>query len=66
MNETDNQIRAKEAVTACQSAEVEASKALTNAVESTKRARERYEAIFLAEEQAECARLRSTYNHCTK
>lgn len=59
MNETENQIRlrrAKEALASCQSSENEARKALAFAAEATKRAREKHEALFLAEEEAEVAR----------
>jgi hypothetical protein len=58
-SETENQTRlrrAKEALASCQSSENDARKALALAVESTKRAREKYETLFLAEEQAEVAR----------
>ena len=56
MNETENQIRlrrAKEALAACQSSENEARRVLAAAVESTKRAKEKYETLFMAEDKAE-------------
>jgi hypothetical protein len=67
-NETENQTRlrrAKEALAFCQAAEVEARKALASATESTKRAREKYEELFMAEENAERARRKNNYDHCT-
>lgn len=69
MNETENQTRlrrAKDALAFARETETSARKALSDAVEATKRAKERYEDLFLAEEQAECARLKSTYDHATK
>lgn len=68
INETENQIRlrrAKESVAAYQAAENEARKALASAVEFTKRAREKYEELFLAEQNRECAKRLADYNHCT-
>lgn len=64
--ETEDQTRvrrAKEAVALCQSRENEARKALAEAAESTKRAREKYEELFAASEQREVARRRAQYNH---
>jgi hypothetical protein len=58
-NETEDQTRlrrAKEAMASCQSAENEARKSLALAVESTKRSREKYEELFLAEEKREVFR----------
>jgi len=59
MNETETQIRlrrAKEALENSRAAETAARKALAEAVESTKRAKEKYEALFLANEAEECDR----------
>ena len=67
-NETETQTRlrrAKESVAAYQSAENEARKALADAIESTRRAREKYEALFVAEENLERARKLKQYSHCT-
>jgi hypothetical protein len=69
INETENQIRlrrAKESLATCQVAETEARKALARAIEGTKRARERYDELFIAEENQERARRIITYNHPTK
>ena len=66
--ETENQTRlrrAKENLVALKVAENEARKALAAAVESTKRARERHDELFLKEEIAERARRMKNYNHCT-
>ena len=66
--ETETQTRlrrAKESLASYQSSEIEARKALAAAVESTKRAREKYEELFLAEEELEYARKMVNYNHCT-
>lgn len=63
MNETENQTRlrrAKEAIAAFRETEAAARKALNDATEATKRAKERYEELFLAEEKAEAARRKST------
>lgn len=68
-NETEDQTRcrrAKEAVAICQERENELRKALADAVESTKRAREKYSELFQAAENREVARLKASYNHCTK
>lgn len=67
-NETETQTRlrrAKEALAAYQNAEAEARKVLAGAIESTKRARDKYAELFLAEETRERARRMDTYNHCT-
>lgn len=67
-NETENQTRlrrAKEAVAFCQAAEAKARKALAGAIESTKRAREKYEELFIAEEKLERSRRMSSYDNCT-
>jgi hypothetical protein len=68
INETESQTRlrrAKESVIALQAAEAEARKALADATESTKRAREKYEELFVNEEKAERARRKNNYDHCT-
>lgn len=55
-HETEDQTRvrrASEALAACRERENEARKALASAVESTKRAKERHEELFLAAEQRE-------------
>lgn len=59
IHETEDQTRlrrAKEAIATFQAREIEARKALLDAVEATKRARERYEELFLAAEQREYIR----------
>ena len=65
IHETEDQIRlrrAKEALQACQMQENQARKALADAVSTTKRARERHEELFLAEEKQEVARRQQAYN----
>lgn len=67
-NETENQMRlrrAKGAISYCQAAEVEARKALASAIESTKRAREKYTELFIAEESRERNHKIAEYNHAT-
>lgn len=69
MNETENQTRlrrAKEALEQCRTREKELRVDLAAAVESTKRAKSRYEELFLEEERLETDRLKRTYSHCTK
>jgi len=69
MNETENQVRlrrSKEALLCYRYTEDEARKNLAIAVELTKRAREKYEELFMAEEKAEQQRLIESYNHCPK
>ena len=66
--ETENQTRlrrAKENLVALKMAENEARKALAAAIELSERAREKYEELFLKEENAERARRMKNYNHCT-
>lgn len=66
--ETENQTRlrrAKEALANYQAAETEARKALANAIESTRRARAKYEELFLLEEARERTNRINTYNHST-
>ena len=69
LHETENQTRlrrAKAAVESCQDAEAEARRVLASAIESTRRAREKYSALFLAEENSERAHRIADYRHCTK
>lgn len=59
MNETENQVRlrrAKESLAAYRDAETQARKALADAVNATKLAKDRYEELFMAEESAEAVR----------
>jgi hypothetical protein len=59
MNETENQIRlrrAKEALSAAKEIADNTRRALIDADSSFKRAREKYEELFLIEEQEECKR----------
>lgn len=68
-SETEDQTRlrrAQEALIVYQWSETEARKILAAAVESTKRAREKYEELFLAAENREVKRRLATYDHCTK
>lgn len=68
MHETEQQIRlrrAKDALTTCREKEAEARQVLARAVESTRNAKERYQELFLAEEQAEQSRRRTEYRHAT-
>jgi hypothetical protein len=68
MNETENQIRlrrAKEALANWREVEAEARRALTEAMESTKRAKEKYEELFANEEKAEVERRKADYRHVT-
>lgn len=68
-SETEDQTRlrrAREALIAYQWSETEARKILAAAVDSTKRAREKYEELFIAAENREVKRRLATYDHCTK
>ncbi len=68
IHETETQTRlrrAKESLAAYKNAEDEARKILAGAMESTKRAREKYEELFLAEDKREHARKMNAYDHCT-
>lgn len=68
-HETDNQIRlrrAAESLSTAREAEATARRALNDATEAVKRAKERHEELFMAEEKAEVARRKSAYDHCTK
>jgi len=59
MNETENQIRlrrAKEALAAARDRETIARRAMADATESVKSAKDRYEELFMAEERAEATR----------
>lgn len=69
MNETENQTRlrrAKESLTTARDTEAIARKALNDATEGTKRAKERYEELFMAEEKAEALRRKADYRHETR
>lgn len=68
-HETELQIRlrrAKEALAYTVDKESEARRTLRSAEESRRVAKERYEALFLEEEQAETSRRKAAYNHCTQ
>jgi len=68
MNETENQTylrRAKEAFNSARIAEGDLRRALSQAVENTRIAKEKYERLFEAEEQAEVKRRKADYRHCT-
>lgn len=69
LNETEGQTilrRAKEAMQAANQKASDARRALADAEASAKRAKEKYEDLFMQEERREAARLRSAYDHCTK
>lgn len=69
INETEVQTRlrrAKESLAIAREKEIDARKAFNDAAESVKRAKERYEELFMAEEMAEVARRKSDYRHETK
>lgn len=66
--ETDLQVRlrrAKESLAYATDKENEARRALRSAEEYRRIAKEKYEALFSEEEQAEARRRKETYNHCT-
>ena len=66
--ETETQTRlrrAKEALAQAIEQENEARRALRRAEESRKLMKEKYEALFLKEEQEEVQRRMSDYRHCT-
>lgn len=66
--ETENQVRlrrAKDALSEAIEKESEARQALRRAEESRKLLKEKYEAIFLQEEQEEVRRRKNEYRHCT-
>ena len=68
MTETETQIRlrrSKEALVAAREAEANARRILNDAIQSTQRAKERYEELFAADQAAEVARRRKEYMHCT-
>lgn len=68
-NETELQIRlrrAKDALAYALDKESEARRVLRSAEESRRLAKEKYETLFLEEEQAEAKRRKDAYNHCTK
>lgn len=58
--------RAKEALAYAVNKESEARRALHSAEESRRTAKEKYEALFLEEEQAESDRRMAAYSHCTQ
>ena len=67
-DKTELQIRllkAKEALDYAVEKESEARSALRRAEESRRIAKEKYESLFLEEEQAEVRRRKATYHHCT-
>lgn len=69
IQETELQIRlrrAKEALAYASEKESEARRILRSAEESSRVAKEKYEALFLEEEQAEVGRRKVAYNHCTQ
>jgi hypothetical protein len=68
-NETHGQAlvrKLKQAASECQEKEAAIRSALVAAQASTKRAREKHEEAYLAEEEREVARRRASYMHCTK
>lgn len=68
-HETELQIRlrrAKEALAYAVDKESEARRILRSAEESRRSAKEKYEGLFLEEEQAEAGRRKASYIHCTK
>ena len=68
IHETDLQIRlrrAKEALSYALDKESEARRTLLRAEESRRAAKEKYDTLFLEEEQEEVVRRKSEYNHCT-
>jgi hypothetical protein len=68
MSETHNQTilrRAKAAILIYQDAEIEARKRLASVEENTKRARAKYEELFMQEEKSELARRKADYRHST-
>ena len=58
--------RAKEALEYSVQKESEARQTLRRAEETRRIAKDRYEVLFLEEENAESARRKAIYNHCTK
>lgn len=69
MNETKTQYllrNAEKALQAYREQENEARKALAAAVESTRKAKEKYETLFLQEQNEAVARNKADYRHCTK
>lgn len=68
MNETELQTRlrrAKESLAAARDRESAARSTLATAIKDTAAAKERYEALFLAEETAEYNRRKASYRHAT-
>ena len=68
MNETKTQTllrNAKQALESYRQQENEARKALAMAADSTRKAKEKYEALFAKEQEEVVAKLKAEYNHCT-
>jgi len=68
MNETKTQTllrNAKQALESYRQQENEALKALAMAADSTRKAKEKYEALFLKEQEEAAAKLKAEYRHCT-
>lgn len=68
MTETETQIRlrrSKETLVAAREAEANARRILHDAIQSTQRAKERYEELFAADQAAEVAFRCKEYMHCT-
>lgn len=68
MRESDNIVRlrrAKEALEAYKDAEIYARKQLAMAEQATRKAKEKYEALFIEEENRQRAILMKNYRHCT-
>ena len=68
-NETEAQTilrRAKDAMQAANQKAADARRALVDAETAAKRAKKKYEELFLQEERREVARRRAAYDHCTK
>ena len=69
MNDTKTQQllrNAKQALASYRQQEDDARKALAMAVESTRMAKDKYEALFAKDQDEQVAKLRDEYNHCTK
>jgi len=68
MNETKTQTllrNAKQALELYRQQENEARKALAMAADATRKAKEKYEALFMKEQEETVAKLKAEYNHCT-
>lgn len=69
MKETQTQAllrNAKQALEAYREKENEARKALASASESVRRAKEKYESLFLKEQEEAVKAMKADYMHCTK